>query len=106
MQKKLFRRDYFPEYVMTPQEAQHAFIRGQGELVPLDELEGGSPLKGPALSAGRPLRRAGRTVVADGVQYFKALEEGSTSFLALPRKSRAYTWNTKTTAASTPTATC
>ena len=46
LQKKLFRREYFPEYAMSPQEAHHAFIRGQGELVSLDSIEGRIALEG------------------------------------------------------------
>ena len=40
LQKKLFLKDYFPEYVMTPQVAQYEFMRAHGELVDLEEAEG------------------------------------------------------------------
>lgn len=46
LQKKLFRKEFFPEYVMRPQEAHYAFIRGERELVPLDEIEGRIALEG------------------------------------------------------------
>mgnify|MGYP000028445246 FL=1 len=77
LQKKLFRRQYFPEYAMNAQEAQYAFIRGQGELVPLDEIEGRIALEGalpypPGVLCVVPGERWSHTAV----QYFKALEEG------------------------------
>jgi len=40
LQKKMFLKAYFPEYFMSPQEANWALVRGQGELIPLDEAEG------------------------------------------------------------------
>lgn len=77
LQKKLFRRQYFPEYAMRAQDAQYAFIRGQGELVPLDEIEGRIALEGalpypPGVLCVVPGERWSHTAV----QYFKALEEG------------------------------
>ena len=77
LQKKLFRRAYFPEYAMKPQDAQYAFIRGQRELVPLDEIEGRIALEGalpypPGVLCVVPGERWSHTAV----QYFKALEEG------------------------------
>lgn len=77
LQKKLFRKEYFPEYVMSPQEAQYAFVRGQRELVPLDEIEGRIALEGalpypPGVLCVVPGERWSPTAV----KYFKTLEEG------------------------------
>ena len=76
LQKKLFRKEFFPEYVMRPQEAHYAFIRGERELVPLDEIEGHIALEGalpypPGVLCVVPGERWSHTAV----QYFKALEE-------------------------------
>lgn len=76
LQKKLFRKEFFPEYVMRPQEAHYAFIRGERELVPLDEIEGRIALEGalpypPGVLCVVPGERWSHTAV----RYFKALEE-------------------------------
>lgn len=76
LQKKLFRKEFFPEYVMRPQEAHYAFIRGERELVPLNEIEGRIALEGalpypPGVLCVVPGERWSHTAV----QYFKALEE-------------------------------
>lgn len=76
LQKKLFRKEFFPEYVMRPQEAHYAFIRGERELVPLDEIEGRIALEGalpypPGVLCVVPGERWSHTAV----QYFKVLEE-------------------------------
>lgn len=76
LQKKLFRKEFFPEYIMRPQEAHYAFIRGERELVPLDEIEGRIALEGalpypPGVLCVVPGERWSHTAV----QYFKALEE-------------------------------
>lgn len=76
LQKKLFCKEFFPEYVMRPQEAHYAFIRGERELVPLDEIEGRIALEGalpypPGVLCVVPGERWSHTAV----QYFKALEE-------------------------------
>lgn len=76
LQKKLFRKEFFPEYVMRPQEAHYAFIRGERELIPLDEIEGRIALEGalpypPGVLCVVPGERWSHTAV----QYFKALEE-------------------------------
>ena len=76
LQKKLFRKEFFPEYVMRPQEAHYAFIRGERELVPLDEIEGRIALEGalpypPGVLCVVPGERWSHTAI----QYFKALEE-------------------------------
>ncbi|HSN58584.1 MAG TPA: ornithine decarboxylase, partial [Clostridiaceae bacterium] len=46
LQKKLFRKDFLPEYVMTPQEANIRFVRGEGELIALNAIEGRMALEG------------------------------------------------------------
>jgi ornithine decarboxylase len=76
LQKKLFRKEFFPEYVVRPQEAHYAFIRGERELVPLDEIEGRIALEGalpypPGVLCVVPGERWSHTAV----RYFKALEE-------------------------------
>ena len=45
LQERLFLHDYFPEYVLNPQDANFEFQRGKGELVPLDEAEAALLLK-------------------------------------------------------------
>ena len=40
LQQRLFMGEYFPDYVMNPQEANFEFQRNKGELVPLSEAEG------------------------------------------------------------------
>ena len=62
---------------MSPQEAHHTFVRGQGELVSLDNIEGRIALEGalpypPGVLCVVPGERWSKTAV----QYFKALEEG------------------------------
>ena len=82
LQKKLFRREFLPEYAMRPQDAHYAFIRGQRELVPIAEIEGRIALEGalpypPGVLCVVPGERWSPTAV----QYFLALEE---SLNALP----------------------
>jgi ornithine decarboxylase len=77
LQKKLFRHDSFPAYAMSPQQAQYAFIRGQSELVPLNQIEGRIALEGalpypPGVLCVVP----GERWSATAVQYFQALEQG------------------------------
>ena len=40
LQKKMFLKKFFPSYFISPQEANWALVRGEGELVPLKEIEG------------------------------------------------------------------
>ena len=77
LQKRLFLKDYFPEYVMTPQEANFDFVRGQGELVPLDQALGRIALEGslpypPGVLCVQPGERWSQTAI----DYFLALQEG------------------------------
>ena len=77
LQKRLFLKEYFPETVMNPQEAQYAFMRGQGELVDLQEAEGRTALEGalpypPGVLCIHP----GERWTSTAVQYFLDLVEG------------------------------
>ena len=46
IQKKLFLKENFPEYVLNPQLANYEFVRGKGELIPLSECNGRIALEG------------------------------------------------------------
>lgn len=46
LQKKMFLKAYFPAYFMSPQKANWALVRGQRELIPLEEAEGRVALQG------------------------------------------------------------
>jgi len=77
LQQRLFSKEYFPEYVMNPQEANFEFQRNKRELVPLDEAEGRIALEGalpypPGVLCVQPGERWSRTAC----DYFLALEEG------------------------------
>ncbi len=77
LQKQLFLRDYFPKYVMNPQEAQFEYMRGHGELVDLTEAEGRVALEGalpypPGVLCVHPGEEWSRTAVT----YFLDLVEG------------------------------
>lgn len=77
LQKNLFLKDFFPEYVMSPQEANYAFVRGEGELVALSNIEGRVALEGalpypPGVLCIQPGERWSKTAQ----DYFLALEEG------------------------------
>ena len=77
LQKELFLQDYFPKYAMNPQEANFEFVRGHGELVPLEEAEGRITLEGalpypPGVLCVQPGERWSRTAQ----QYFLILVEG------------------------------
>ena len=77
LQQCLFAKEYFPEYVMNPQEANFEFQRNKGELVSLDEAEGRIALEGalpypPGVLCVQPGERWSRTAC----DYFLALEEG------------------------------
>ena len=77
LQQRLFSKEYFPEYVLNPQEANFEFQRNKGELVPLSEAEGRIALEGalpypPGVLCIQPGERWSRTAC----DYFLALEEG------------------------------
>ncbi len=66
LQQRLFYKEYFPEYVMNPQEANFEFQRNKGELVSLDEAEGRIALEGGfAVPTRGIMRTAWRTMVSD-----------------------------------------
>ena len=77
LQKELFLKDYFPEYVMNPQEAQYEFMRAHGELVDLADAEGRTALEGalpypPGVLCVHPGEKWSKTAVT----YFLDLVEG------------------------------
>ena len=77
LQQRLFSKEYFPAYVLNPQEANFEFQRNKGELVPLDEAEGRIALEGalpypPGVLCVQPGERWSRTAC----DYFLDLEEG------------------------------
>ena len=81
IQKKLFLKDYFPEYVMSPRDANIEFIRGRGELIPLSECKGRIALEGalpypPGIICVQPGERWNELAQ----QYFQCLEESINRF--------------------------
>lgn len=77
LQKHLFLRDYLPEYVMNPRDAQYELMRNKGELVDLAEAEGRIALEGalpypPGVLCVHPGERWTKTAIA----YFLDLVEG------------------------------
>ena len=77
LQKALFRKETMPEYVMNPQEANFRFIRGEGELVALSEIQGRIALEGALpYPPGIICVAQGEKWSETAVKYFQALEEG------------------------------
>lgn len=81
LQKRLFRKDGFPEARMTPQEAHYAYIRNKAELVPLSEIKGRVALEGalpypPGIICVVP----GEVWNDTAQKYFLTLEEGINRF--------------------------
>lgn len=77
LQKQLFLHDYLPEYVMNPQTAQYKLIRGEGELVDLNEAVGRIALEGalpypPGVLCVNP----GEKWSESAAKYFLDLVEG------------------------------
>ena len=77
LQKRLFQKEYLPEYAMSPQDANTEFIRNHGELVPLSDAVGRIALEGalpypPGVICIQPGERWSQTAR----DYFIALEEG------------------------------
>ena len=75
--KRLFLRDYLPEYVMNPHDANMELIARHCELVPLDQIEGRVALEGalpypPGLLCIQPGERWAPTVT----KYFQILTDG------------------------------
>ena len=80
-QKLLFRREYLPEYVMNPNEANIELKRNNAKLVPLSDIVGEIALEGalpypPGVFCVVPGERW--NVVAQ--RYFSILEEGINKF--------------------------
>ena len=76
IQKKMFLKEYFPEYVLNPQIANYEFIRGKGELIPLSECKGRIALEGalpypPGIICVQPGERWNDTTI----NYFLSLEQ-------------------------------
>ncbi len=77
LQTKLFQKDYFPPYAMSPIEAEGEYIRGHGELIDLEEAEGRIALEGalpypPGILCIHP----GEVWTRTAVDYFRHLVEG------------------------------
>lgn len=77
LQKALFRKETMPEYVMNPQEANFRFIRGEGELVAISEIQDRIALEGALpYPPGIICVVQGEKWSETAVKYFKAFEEG------------------------------
>ncbi len=77
LQKEMFRKSHFPLVRMNPQEANHAYLRGDVELIRLPEAEGRIAAEGalpypPGVLCVVPGEVWGGPVL----RYFGALEEG------------------------------
>ncbi|WP_318358375.1 ornithine decarboxylase SpeF [Enterobacter sp.] len=77
LQKEMFRKAHLPKVVMSPQEANYAYLRGQVELVSLRDAEGRVAAEGalpypPGVLCVVPGETWGGAVL----NYFAALEEG------------------------------
>ncbi|WP_196001190.1 ornithine decarboxylase [Clostridium sp. 1001271B_151109_B4] len=80
-QKLLFRRDYLPEYVMNPNEANIELKRNNAKLVPLSDIVGEIALEGalpypPGVFCVVPGERWNNVAQ----KYFSILEEGINRF--------------------------
>ena len=76
LQKKMFLKENFPEYVLNPQIANYEFIRGKGELVLIKEIKGRIALEGalpypPGIICVQPGERWNDITQ----QYFLCLED-------------------------------
>ncbi|MEQ9898254.1 ornithine decarboxylase [Pectobacterium punjabense] len=77
LQKAMFRKTEFPSVVMLPQDANREFVRGNIELIPIDEAEGRIAAEGalpypPGVLCVVPGETWGGAVQ----RYFLALEAG------------------------------
>lgn len=80
-QKELFLEKYFPQQVMTPQEASDHFFRSEMKLVSLDDIEGEVALEGalpypPGIFCVVPGERWEKAAIT----YFKILVDGINKF--------------------------
>lgn len=76
LQKRLFRKDYLPEFAMSAKDASFEFVAGNYEQVTLDNIEGRIALEGalpypPGIITIDPGERWSPTVT----EYFRALED-------------------------------
>ncbi|HEN3540111.1 TPA: ornithine decarboxylase SpeF [Yersinia enterocolitica] len=77
LQKEMFRKAHFPKAVMNPQQAHIEFVRGNIELVALDQIEGRIAAEGALPYPPGILCVVPGEVWGGSVQrYFLALEEG------------------------------
>lgn len=81
LQKRLFLYDYLPDYVTTPQVANIAFVRGEGELVTLANITNRIALEGalpypPGVICVQPGERWSETAR----DYFLVLAAGLNQF--------------------------
>jgi ornithine decarboxylase len=77
LQKEMFRKAHFPKAVMLPQQAHFEFIRGNAELVPLEQARGRIAVEGALPYPPGVLCCVPGEVWGDAVlEYFLALEEG------------------------------
>lgn len=107
LQKELFLKDYFPEYVMNPQEAQYEFMRAHGELVDLADAEGRTALEGalpypPGVLCVHPGEKWSKPLSPISWTWWKA----STSCPALLLKSRAFMYSPALMERNMPMAMC
>lgn len=80
-QRELFQHQYCPPYVLSPYEAHIALVRNQGELVPLQQIEGRIALEGalpypPGILTIMP----GERWTPSAQQYFSALVDSMNEF--------------------------
>lgn len=80
-QKKMFKKEFLPEYVMTPYDANVALLENNAKLVDLDNIEGEIALEGalpypPGIFCVVPGEKWSETAQS----YFKILEEGINLF--------------------------
>ena len=81
LQKRLFLKEFLPEYVMSPRDANIELIKGRGELIPLSECKGRIALEGslpypPGIICVQPGERWNKNTQ----EYFLFLEEGINRF--------------------------
>ena len=79
MQKRYWEN--FPEYAINPQLANYEFVRGKGELIPLDECKGRIALEGalpypPGIICVQPGEKWNDTTL----EYFLCLEKSINEF--------------------------
>lgn len=77
LQKKMFLKNYFPAYFMSPQEANWALVRGEWDLIPLREAEGRVALQAAVpYPPGVPCVQPGERWSETALDYFRDFVEG------------------------------